>query len=74
MRRFLSALALLTVLVAVTPARAVDQADANWHQWRGPNANGLASQGDPPTEWDAGAEKNIKYDKTKDDNSDTETV
>jgi outer membrane protein assembly factor BamB len=59
MRRFLSALALLAALVAVTPARAVDQADANWHQWRGPNANGLASQGDPPTEWDA--EKNIKW-------------
>jgi outer membrane protein assembly factor BamB len=59
MRRFLSALALLAVLVAVTPARAVDQAESNWHQWRGPNANGLASQGDPPTEWNA--EKNIKW-------------
>ena len=59
MRRFLSALALLAVLVAVTPARAVDQAESNWHQWRGPNANGLASQGDPPIEWNA--EKNIKW-------------
>ncbi len=25
---------------------------ANWHQWRGPLANGTAPSGDPPTTWD----------------------
>lgn len=24
----------------------------NWHQWRGPEANGVAPAGDPPIEWD----------------------
>ena len=24
----------------------------NWHQWRGPNANGYAPNGDPPLNWD----------------------
>jgi outer membrane protein assembly factor BamB len=37
----------------------VENADANWHQWRGPNANGMASQGDPPVEWTP--DKNIKW-------------
>ena len=23
----------------------------NWHQWRGPDANGVASQGNPPIKW-----------------------
>lgn len=23
----------------------------NWHQWRGPNADGLATQGNPPIKW-----------------------
>ena len=59
MRQFSGAFTLLIGLAAVLPAHAVENADANWHQWRGPNANGLASQGDPPTEWDA--EKNIKW-------------
>ena len=42
MRRFLSALALLAALAAVTPALAVEQAESNWHQWRGPNASMVA--------------------------------
>ncbi|HYT91409.1 MAG TPA: PQQ-binding-like beta-propeller repeat protein, partial [Gemmataceae bacterium] len=25
---------------------------ANWHQWRGPLATGMAPKGDPPTNWD----------------------
>ena len=24
----------------------------NWHQWRGPEANGTAPHGDPPVTWD----------------------
>src|SRR5262245_45848268 len=31
----------------------------NWHQWRGPEATGVAPLGDPPTEWSE--TKNIKW-------------
>src|SRR5262249_6253607 len=31
----------------------------NWHQWRGPLANGTAPKGDPPVSWDAST--NIKW-------------
>jgi outer membrane protein assembly factor BamB len=31
----------------------------NWHQWRGPEATGVAPKGDPPTEWSE--TKNIKW-------------
>jgi outer membrane protein assembly factor BamB len=31
----------------------------NWHQWRGPNANGLAPKGNPPLQWDE--ETNVKW-------------
>lgn len=31
----------------------------NWHQWRGPQANGVAPKGNPPTEWST--TKNIKW-------------
>lgn len=31
----------------------------NWHQWRGPEATGVAPHGDPPLEWDA--DTNIKW-------------
>ena len=30
---------------------AVEKLD-NWHQWRGPNADGVAPHGDPPIAWD----------------------
>jgi outer membrane protein assembly factor BamB len=32
---------------------------ANWHQWRGPNGDGVSPDGDPPTEW--GPAKNVKW-------------
>lgn len=32
---------------------------ANWHQWRGPLATGMAPNGDPPVKWDA--KTNIKW-------------
>jgi len=32
---------------------------ANWHHWRGPNADGSAPQADPPTKWDT--KTNIKW-------------
>ena len=31
----------------------------NWHQWRGPLADGVAPDGDPPIEW--GRSQNIKW-------------
>ena len=31
----------------------------NWHQWRGPNATGVAPHGDPPVKWDD--KTNIKW-------------
>ncbi len=31
----------------------------NWHQWRGPNANGLAPKGNPPLQWDEST--NVKW-------------
>lgn len=32
---------------------------ANWHHWRGPNANGTAPNADPPTSW--GIDKNVRW-------------
>jgi len=31
----------------------------NWHQWRGPQANGVAPLGDPPVQWDENT--NVKW-------------
>ena len=31
----------------------------NWHQWRGPTANGLAPKGNPPLRWDEST--NVKW-------------
>src|SRR5947209_15985570 len=31
----------------------------NWHQWRGPHADGTAPRGDPPVTWDR--QKNIRW-------------
>ena len=32
---------------------------SNWHQWRGPDATGVAPNANPPIEWDA--TKNLKW-------------
>ena len=39
--------------LCLLPSLAFAQADAepNWPHWRGPNANGLVDQGNPPVEW-----------------------
>jgi len=48
--------ALATAAHAETPGpRRLD----NWHQWRGPEANGTAPKADPPIEWDG--KTNIKW-------------
>lgn len=35
------------------------QRELNWHQWRGPDATGVAPAGNPPIEWSA--TKNVKW-------------
>jgi outer membrane protein assembly factor BamB len=37
----------------------VETRHENWHQWRGPNANGVAPNADPPVRWDAST--NVKW-------------
>lgn len=59
---FVVALSLMVVISCSTEAFAQDLESVkhkNWHQWRGPNANGVATQGDPPTSWDD--KTNIKW-------------
>lgn len=46
----------MTALVLASTVQASDFDDArqsNWHQWRGPDATGVAPHADPPIEWDA---------------------
>ena len=40
-------------------AQSADKIDDNWHQFRGPRANGFAPKADPPTTWDSS--KNVKW-------------
>ena len=49
---------LLTLRVAVA-ADATAEARQNWPQWRGPLANGVAPEADPPLEWSE--TKNVKW-------------
>jgi outer membrane protein assembly factor BamB len=44
---------------AALSAADADPRLANWHQWRGPEANGTAPTGDPPLTWDD--KTNIKW-------------
>ena len=51
------------VLCVLSPAIRADDfgaaRDGNWRQWRGPYANGLAPDADPPIVWDS--ETNIRW-------------
>ncbi len=49
----------LGVFGFVSLCQAGDNNLANWHQWRGPNADGMAVKGDPPIHWDE--KTNIKW-------------
>jgi outer membrane protein assembly factor BamB len=51
--------ALLPVAEICTADDFSSQRMDNWHQWRGPLANGIAPHGDPPVQWGEG--KNIKW-------------
>lgn len=52
------AVLLLALAALVVPASAAD-ADQNWPHWRGPLANGIAPQGDPPLTWSE--TENVKW-------------
>jgi hypothetical protein len=52
----------LTTLLAgalVVNCAQAGSAEQNWGQWRGPLANGVSPNGDPPTEWSE--TKNVKW-------------
>jgi outer membrane protein assembly factor BamB len=54
--------ALILAVSATAAARSEDagtETSANWHHWRGPDANGSAPKADPPTKWDATT--NVKW-------------
>lgn len=53
---FLLLLAATTITASGQPSAGDDQ---NWPRWRGPQATGVAPQGNPPTEWSE--EKNIRW-------------
>jgi outer membrane protein assembly factor BamB len=59
MTRILLIAALLFAAGSGTAADFDTDKFANWHHWRGPNADGSAPKADPPTTWDA--TKNIKW-------------
>lgn len=43
--------ALLIIEMTALAADFTEQRGQNWHQWRGPQADGFAPNADPPTEW-----------------------
>ena len=53
------AVGMLIVASSAVGAEFEDRASHQWHQWRGPQANGVAPHGNPPSEW--AAETNIKW-------------
>lgn len=62
LRAWLAYVFVTTLIFGNQCATAEDFAAArihNWHQWRGPEANGVAPAGDPPIEWDQ--TRNMKW-------------
>jgi outer membrane protein assembly factor BamB len=59
MHRHAEVLALLCLAAASSRADFAEDAQSNWHRWRGPDATGVAPHGNPPLHWDA--ETNIKW-------------
>ncbi len=57
--KILSSVAGLFLAAAAFAAEPTKEQLANWHQWRGPLATGVAPTGDPPTTWDE--KTNIKW-------------
>ncbi|MEM8670594.1 MAG: PQQ-binding-like beta-propeller repeat protein [Planctomycetota bacterium] len=61
---------LLTASVLITPFAFAESFEENWHQWRGPEATGVAPEATPPLEWSES--KNVKW-KVKIDGRGTST-
>lgn len=61
--RFVAALCLLAAVFTTSAASRADdfetQREFNWHQWRGPEATGVALHGNPPIQWDEST--NVKW-------------
>ena len=53
-----AALLLAATSLTLGAATAADS-NRNWPQWRGPNANGIVLNGNPPLEWSE--QKNVKW-------------
>jgi len=53
------ALTLVAALPLALPVESLANPQNNWPQWRGPLANGVAPQADPPLEWSE--TKNVKW-------------
>ena len=52
MHRTISVITLLLILAAHLYAQGNPKGyEENWHQWRGPSADGIAPDGDPPVKW-----------------------
>lgn len=58
MKKLLYLSVILVIASSVCAADAPDRLD-NWHQWRGPDASGMAPWGDPPLKWDE--KTNVKW-------------
>lgn len=52
-------LAVITMVTSVTAADFEALKNENWHQWRGPEATGVAPLGEPPVEWSE--DRNIRW-------------
>ena len=59
MKYFVGAVSLAWLATLTLAAEPVQDADAHWPEWRGPRANGVSLQGNPPTEF--GENKNVKW-------------
>ncbi len=57
--RSLLTLGLMTLGTGSLLAATQAELEQNWHQWRGPNADGVAPKATPPTEWSE--TKNVKW-------------
>jgi outer membrane protein assembly factor BamB len=59
MRIFTFSAALFALTLSLTAFAGLAEARSNWPQWRGPLANGVAPDADPPLEWSE--TKNVKW-------------
>jgi outer membrane protein assembly factor BamB len=59
LKQVLCALVLWLTTSVLSADEFDEQKSKNWHQWRGPEATGVAPFGNPPKEWDE--TKNIKW-------------